>query len=326
MLFPPFGWSQLFRQGPGAEPARAARIRVRRFAGPGVYAGKMEPIRIAHLTDQHVGRVTPFAVQQEAVALTNAEEPDLVVITGDFVCHSQMYLDQMVELMRGFKAPVLGVLGNHDHWAGGDEVAAALRRAGVEVLRNANTTVSVHHQRLQIVGLDDAYTGHARIDKAVAGLRRDVPVLALSHIAEEADQLWHHGVPLVLAGHTHGGQITVARLHEISIGHIGGHKYVHGLYGSRGNHHEVNGGAVYVGAGIGASVMPFRLGERGKREITIFEFGCRPGEFEEPDFEQTPLPGRLPSPAKMRRRAEKVVRKRHRRSQRNTVEIRRLPR
>lgn len=282
----------------------------------------MEPIRIAHLTDQHVGRVTPFAVQQEAVALTNAEQPDLVVITGDFVCHSQMYLDQLVELAQGFKAPVFGVLGNHDHWAGPDEVAAALRRAGVEILRNANTTVSVHGQRLQLVGLDDAYTGHACIDKAVAGLRRDIPVLALSHIAEEADQLWQHGIPLVLAGHTHGGQVTVARLHDISVGRIGGHKYVHGLYGSR-HQADRNGGAVYVGAGIGASVMPLRLGERGRREVTIFEFGCRPGDFEEPDSEQTPLPGRLPSPAKMRRRAEKVVRKRHRRSQRNTVEIKR---
>jgi uncharacterized protein len=323
MLFPPFGWSQLLRQDPTAPAGRPARIRVRRFAGPAVYAGAMEPIRIAHLTDQHVGRVTPFAVQQEAVALTNAEQPDLVVITGDFVCHSQMYLDQLVELVSGFKAPVLGVLGNHDHWAGADEVVAALHRGGVEVLRNANTTISVHNQPLQIVGLDDAYTGHARIDKAVAGLRRDVPVLGLSHIAEQADHLWHYGIPLVLAGHTHGGQITVARLHEISLGRIAGHKYVHGLYGSRQNAAQVTGGAVYVGAGIGASVMPFRLGERGKREITIFEFGCRPGEFDEPDSEQTPLPGRLPSPAKMRRRAEKVVRKRHRRSQRNTVELKR---
>jgi predicted MPP superfamily phosphohydrolase len=326
MLFPPFGWSQLFRQSLTTQPTRPTRIRVRRFAGPAIYAGSMEPIRIAHLTDQHVGRVTSFAVQQEAVALTNAEQPDLVVITGDFVCHSQMYLDQLVELVSGFKAPVLGVLGNHDYWAGADEVAAALHRGGVEILRNANTTVSVHGQRLQIVGLDDAYTGHALIDKAVAGLRRDLPALALSHIAEEADQLWQRGIPLVLSGHTHGGQITVARLHEISVGRIGGHKYVHGLYGSRQAPTDPAAGAVYVGAGIGASVIPFRLGERGKREITIFEFGCRPGEFDEPDFEQTPLPGRLPSPAKMRRRAEKVVRKRHRRSRRNTVELRRPPR
>jgi hypothetical protein len=285
----------------------------------------MEPIRIAHLTDQHVGRITPFKIQREAVALTNAENPDLVVITGDFVCHSQLYLDQLVELVREFRAPVIGVLGNHDHWAGADEVAAALRSGGVEVLRNDSTIITIRRQRLQIVGLDDAYTGHAQIEKAVSGLRRDLPALALSHIAEEADQLWQHGIPLVLAGHTHGGQITVARLHEISLGKIAGHKYVHGLYGTRQPRRgAVVTGAVYVGAGIGASVMPFRIGERGKREIAIFEFGSRPGEFEEPDREQEPLSGRAPSARKMRRRAEKVARKRVHRSLRRTVEIDRI--
>ena len=325
MLFPPFGWSQFLTSPPIPGFPRAGRIRVRRFAGPAEYAGAMEPIRIAHLTDQHVGRITPLAIQREAVDLTNAEQPDLVVITGDFVCHSQLYLDQLVELVRAFRAPVIGVLGNHDHWAGADEVAAALRRGGVEVLRNDSTIITIRQQHLQIVGLDDAYTGHARIDKAVAGLRRDLPALALSHIAEEADHLWKCGIPLVLAGHTHGGQITVARLHEIAVGKIGGHKYVHGLYGTRQPHRgAVVTGAVYVGAGIGASVIPIRIGERGKREITIFEFGRRPGEFEEPDREQAPLTGRAPSPEKMRRRAEKVIRRRTRRSRRHTVELRRL--
>jgi predicted MPP superfamily phosphohydrolase len=276
-------------------------------------------MRLAHLTDLHVGRVTPFAVQREAVALVNAEKPDLVVITGDFVCHSQIYLDQLTHLMGGFRAPVVAVLGNHDYWAGADEVTLALQRAGVEVLRNQNTTITVGGQRLQIVGLDDAYTGHARRDKAVAGLRRDLPTLALSHIAEEADLLWPHGIPLVLSGHTHGGQITLARLHEITLGKIGGHKYLHGLYGSR--EANDNAGAVYVGAGIGAAVMPLRFGERGKREVTIFELGVSPGRFDEHHEEQRPMSGRAVSSAKLRRRMAKVARKRQRRAIRKTMQM-----
>src|SRR5205814_218621 len=102
-----------------------------------------------------------------------------------------------------------------------------------EVLDNVHTTVTLRHQRLQLVGLDDAYTGHASASHAVRGLRRDLPALGLSHIAEEADGLWRCGVPLVLSGHTHAGQVTLARLHEIAFGRISGHKYVHGLYGSR---------------------------------------------------------------------------------------------
>ncbi|HMC94621.1 MAG TPA: metallophosphoesterase [Polyangia bacterium] len=293
-------------------------MHLRRFAGPAAYADTLGHLRIAHLTDQHVGRITPVGVQRAAVAMTNAEKPDLVVLTGDFVCHSQLYLDQLTEIVRGFEAPVIGVLGNHDHWAGAEEVRLALERGGVEVLLNRNTIITLHGEKLQLVGLDDAYTGHARRDEAVKGLRKDIATLGLSHIAEEADGLWRFGVPLVLAGHTHGGQVTVARLHELALGVIGGHKYVHGLYGSRaprppdhkGSTPLDPQGAVYVGAGIGAAVMPLRLGERGRREVTIFELGCAPGEFAEHHEAQQALPGRKPTPEQMERRAAAVVRKR----------------
>jgi predicted MPP superfamily phosphohydrolase len=300
--------------------ARRYNIQLRRFAGPATYRDQLAHLRIAHLTDQHVGRITPFELQRAAIEMTNAEKPDLVLLSGDFVCHSQMYLDQLTELMRLFHAPALAVLGNHDHWSGGAEVKAALERAGVEVLCNRHTTITVRNERLQVVGLDDAYTGHARRDEAVKGLRRDLPAIGLSHIAEEADGLWRYGVPLVLSGHTHGGQVTLARLHELAVGMIAGHKYVHGLYGSR-RHAQQRAqrepeGAVYVGAGIGAAVVPFRLGERGKREVAMFELGCEPGDFVEHHTEQEPMKGRKPTVATMARRAEAVVRKRLRRERR----------
>lgn len=284
------------------------RIQVRRFAGPEAYVEQLAPLRVAHLTDLHVGRVTPHAVQRAAVTLTNATKPDLVVITGDFVCHSQLYLDQLEELMGGFEAPVIGVLGNHDHWSGGPEVMRALSRSGVEVLCNANTVIELGHQRLQVVGLDDAYTGHADREVAVRGMRRDLPALGLSHIAEEADGLWRCQVPLVLSGHTHAGQVTVARMNELALGRLSGHRYVHGLYGTRSAGPDQ--GAVYVGAGIGASVVPFRLGDRGQREIAVFELGCPPGLFDEHHREQQPLAGREPSARTMVRRAMAVERKR----------------
>jgi predicted MPP superfamily phosphohydrolase len=294
------------------------RIKLRRFAGPVAYQNQLSHLRIAHITDQHVGRVTPMEVQLAAVEMANAEKPDLIMLTGDFVCHSQLYLDQLIEVVQGFKAPTIAVLGNHDYWSGADEVILALQRGGVEVLRNRNTIVTIRNERLQVVGLDDAYTGHARRDEAVKGLRPDLPTIGLSHIAEEADGLWRHNVPLVLSGHTHGGQVTVARLHELALGMIGGHKYVHGLYGSRdserangnGNGRAQHQGAVYVGAGIGAAVLPLRLGDRGKREVTIFELGCQPGDFVEHHSEQDPLRGRKPTAQVVAKRAAAVLRKR----------------
>ena len=304
-------------------PSLAARrfgIELRRFAGPATYRDQLSHLRIAHLTDQHVGRITPVEVQLAAIEMTNAEKPDLVLLSGDFVCHSQLYLDQLTQLMRAFQAPVMAVLGNHDHWSGADEVRRALERGGVEVLCNRHTTITLRHERLQVVGLDDAYTGHARRDEAVKGLRHDIPSIALSHIAEEADGLWRHGVPLVLSGHTHAGQVTLARLHEFAVGKLAGHRYVHGLYGSRRHagqraHHEP-AGAVYVGAGIGAAVVPFRFGDRGKREVTMFELGCEPGDFVEHHAEQEPLPGRKPTQRTIAKRAAAVLRKRLRRERR----------
>jgi predicted MPP superfamily phosphohydrolase len=276
-----------------AVDATTRKIRVRRFAGPARFAEGRRPLRVAHLTDLHVGRVTPLSIHEAAVALTNAERPDLVVITGDFVCHSQDYLDALTAIVRGFDAPVLATLGNHDHWSGGPEVRAALERGGAEVLSNVNTVLDLGGERLQVVGLDDAYTSHADRARATRGLDPRLPTLGLSHIAEEADGLWHAGVGLVLAGHTHAGQVTLAGLHELALGRVAGHRYVHGLYGTRRDPAPL--GALYVGAGLGAAVMPLRLGERGQREITLFELGAPLGSVDEDHAEQAPLPGRPPS-------------------------------
>ncbi len=292
--------------------AQPSRVITRRFAGHISHSELFdEPLVVAHLTDQHVGRITPMEAQMEAVAQANAAKPDVVALTGDFVCHSQAWLDDLREIIEAFDAPVVAVLGNHDHWCGAQDVVKTLVRAGACVLRNSSTTLTVRHQRLQLVGLDDAYTGHADIARAVRGLRPGLPSLGLSHIAEEADPLWQHGVPLVLSGHTHAGQITVARLHELSVGRVAGHRYVHGLYGARRGE-----GAVYVGAGIGAAMVPFRIGERAKREVAVFELGAAPGAFDEHHEEQPALIGRKPSPEKRARRHAEVAKKAAKRSRR----------
>lgn len=296
------------------------QFRIRRFAGPIAHAEQLEHLRIVHLTDMHVGRVTPMEAQLEAARITNEAKPDAVMITGDFVCHSHLYLDELTYVMNAIEAPVFAVLGNHDHWSGADEVRWALRRApNVEVLDNAWTTITLRHQQLQVLGLDDAYTRHSDWRGASKGLRRDVATLGLSHIAEEADKLWTQGVPLVLAGHTHAGQITLAKLHELAVGKLAGHRYVHGLYGKRAPQPDDPQGAVYVGAGVGAAVVPLRVGERSRREVTIFELGHAPGTFEEPLGEQVALPGRKPSEKTKLRRQLAVEKKRQRREKKPPI-------
>jgi len=281
-------------------------IAVRRFAGHALHAAQLQrPLRIAHVTDLHVGRVTPMRVQFEAADLANASQPDLIALTGDFVCHGQKYLDELAAVLARFNGPVYAVLGNHDHWSGSREVRQVLKKANIEVLDNAHTVVEVAGQKVQIVGVDDAYTGHADVQRAVRGLHHDLPSIALSHIAEESEALWAAGVPLVLSGHTHAGQVTVAGLNDIVFGRVIGHRFVHGLYGTR--QAGPPSGAVYVGAGIGAAVMPLRVGKRAQREVTIFELGAAPGSIDEEHPEQTPLAGRPLTEKQKAKRAAKVV-------------------
>lgn len=291
-------------------------FEVRRFAGPEAWNAPLEGLRVTHLTDLHVGRVTPMAVQREAVDIANAQQSDLVVLTGDFVCHSLQYLDALTDTLRRIAAPAIAVLGNHDYWAGGAEVQRALERAGVLVLRNQHTLLTLKGKPLQVVGLDDAYTGHADLHAATRGLRVDIPTLGLSHIGEEADALWDRGAALVLAGHTHAGQVTLAGLHELAVGKLGGHKYVHGVYGSRRTE-SAPAGALYVGAGVGAAVMPLRLGERARREVTTFELGLAPGSLVEHHDDQPALKGRAPTAATKAKRAAAVVKKDAKRAAKN---------
>ena len=140
--------------------------------------------------------------------------------------------------------------------------------------------------------------GNYRISDTEALARGDSKILW--------DGLWREGVPLVLSGHTHAGQITVARLHEIAIGKVGGHKYVHGLYGTRSVGEEATG-AVYVGAGVGAAVMPLRLGARARREVTVFELGANAAPDEADHAEQPSLAGRKPSDDLTAKRHQRVL-------------------
>jgi|SRR5579871_2358005 len=257
-----------------------SKLRLRQFAGHTTHVAQLsQKIRVAHLTDQHVGRVTPLSVQYEAIELALSQDPDVVVLTGDFVCHSELFLNDLTELIKRINRPAFAVLGNHDHWTNASAVKRALIQGGIEVLENQHTEIRIRNDLLQIVGIDDAYTKHADVEKATKGIKKNIATIGLSHIAEQADHLWEKHVPLVLSGHTHAGQITVAGLHELLLKKVIGHKYIHGFYGTREKGYPE--GAVYVSAGIGAAVMPLRMGEKGKREVAIFELGATENDLKD---------------------------------------------
>lgn len=260
----------------GFKPPHAmhATLRV-----PG-WSGRM---RVAHLTDLHFGRMTPLALQRAAVALANEARPDLVLLTGDFVARSLQYLDALTETFDRIEARKIAVLGNHDHWLRAAPVREALERAGCEVLTNRWTMVGSGEDALAIVGMDDFGTDHHDHMRATAGLGGR-PALGLSHNPEGAPVLWGRGVPLVLSGHTHGGQIHLFDLTRRFYEGVLALNYLDGWY-------EESGYQVYVNPGVGSSVVPFRYGRPSMREVAILDL--EGGPIAPPDLAPRPaLPGR----------------------------------
>ncbi len=219
--------------------------------------------RIAHLTDLHFGLVTPLGLQQAAVALTNAAGPDLVVLTGDFVCRSLAHLVRLTEVLAGLEAPAVAVLGNHDYWLDGVAVYQALEAAGVAVLSNQWTRLWSGEEALALVGLDDAITGQHDPRGATRGLH-GTPTLALSHAPDAAPHLWARGAPVVLSGHTHGGQLHVPRWTRAFWQGVLKVRYVDGCS-------LEDGGLVYVNPGVGSSVVPWRAGRPSRRTVAILD-------------------------------------------------------
>ena len=222
-----------------AEPYRPV-FRRRRITLPEAWP----ELSIVHISDLHVRRSDPRLLGAQRAALSGLA-PDLLCVTGD-VCEKVEDIDLLVDLLRAAR-PRLGtyiVLGNHEHnahapehlrdaytaswrrligWAldlvaprlrsDGDEeahlMAEALSQAGFTVLHNAGTRVEADGGALWIAGCDSAWAGHADMAAAMAGRQPGEPCLALVHEPELAFEARAFGADLILAGHTHGGQVRL---------------------------------------------------------------------------------------------------------------------
>src|SRR6266542_2239411 len=190
-------------------------------------------VRIAHLTDLHVGMLTPARKILRAVELAQAARPDLLFMTGDFVCYSPKFVGRLAELTRGIGIPTYCVLGNHDYWTDGAGVRRALERNGMAVLRNGHSEIQLKHAPLTVV-------------------RKHGSRVVLTHAPNMADRAAEYGQGLILAGHTHGGHVKIGSLTE-KIAARFGNRYLAGFY-------EVKDALLYVNCGIGSSSVPIRAG------------------------------------------------------------------
>jgi predicted MPP superfamily phosphohydrolase len=220
-------------------------------------------VRIAQLSDIHVGNMTPAAHVRAAIETANGTNPDLIVLTGDYVCWRRHEVEMAADQLGGLRAPrVLAVLGNHDYFTWGSGVASALERNGYEVLRNETTIANVRGAPLAMVGVDDPVTRHDDLDAAFKGAPEGMKRIVLCHAPDRAPALAKRGADVVLSGHTHGGQIFVKGITDRLMKRIG-------LNYRRGMYPMSETCTLYVTPGVGFSGVTKRVGEGTDAEVAV---------------------------------------------------------
>jgi predicted MPP superfamily phosphohydrolase len=220
-------------------------------------------VRIAQLSDIHVGKTTPAAHVRAAIDAANATTPDLIVLTGDYVCWRRHEAQLAGDQLAGLRAPrVLAVLGNHDYFTWGAGVVSALERNGYEVLRNQTTIAHVRGAPLAMVGVDDPITRHDDLDAAFAGAPPNVAKIALCHAPDRAPDLAQRGADVILSGHTHGGQIYIKGVTDRLMKRFG-------MRYRRGRYTLGTSATLYVTPGVGFSGVTRRVGEGTAAEVAV---------------------------------------------------------
>jgi predicted MPP superfamily phosphohydrolase len=228
--------------------------------------------RIAQLSDIHFQSFLPGSYVEHVVELTNAQQPDLVILTGDFVTAevARRHRKQQAELafpcgeiLRRIAAPLgcFAVLGNHDYSTNGEIVTQALSSAGrVQVLRNRSAAIEKDGARLWLAGIDDLTRHRADPDAALRGIPKQECTIVAVHEPDFADEMVKYPVDLQISGHSHGGQIRFPFVGGIYFP-PGARKYPMG-------HYRFGDFQLYTNRGIGVIGIPVRL--LCPPEITIF--------------------------------------------------------
>lgn len=212
-----------------------------------------EGLRVAQLSDLHVGARTPEPVVRAAIAEANAFRPDVVLLTGDFLSTRRSELDAMRDQLGGLDAPAVAVLGNHDQWVDPEGAADVLRHHGYEVLENGWTTLRLRGAPLAIVGVGDHLTHHEDVARATKGLPPGATPIVLAHGPRTADRLRGLDRPAVcFSGHTHGGQIVLPIITPLFLHGIAHEPYVRGRF-------QLGQVQLYVNRGIGMSGLRMRV-------------------------------------------------------------------
>lgn len=233
-----------------------------------------EGLRVAQISDIHTGLWMPRPLVRRIIKLCEAQNPDVIVLTGDVVTRRKSYwlglrklarsvTDYAADLARELEIlnpphGIYAVPGNHDLWDGDfGPISEILARADVISLLNKNTRLP---NGLPIIGVDDLRAGRPALHAATAGVPCDEAQLILSH-NPRMSALFKDRNALITSGHTHGGQVALPPRFRVAPVDAGQSFYQRGWY-------QVGRAKLYVSSGAGTIGVPMRLGVR--PEIAIF--------------------------------------------------------
>jgi predicted MPP superfamily phosphohydrolase len=225
-----------------------------------------EGLRIAQLSDIHLDEFTEPFFLRRAIQEINRLQPDLVLLTGDFVsvgprgkhfAHGAAW--QCANILRELACRELyAIPGNHDVQVGLTAVTEALTANGITMLTNTHVPIERGGGRFWLAGLDDAVEGDPDPERAIPQSIRNLPnepVVLMCHAPDFADDLLAlpagQAVGLMVSGHTHGGQVRLPVLGALSLPELG-QKYIEGWF-------QLGAMQLYVNRGIGTVGLPFRL-------------------------------------------------------------------
>jgi uncharacterized protein len=233
---------------------------------PDVFRG----MRIVQISDFHYAEFTEAYFLERMVREVNRLKPDLVALTGDFVTHwiapvtfSRRMAPECAAILSAIECPLrYAVMGNHDADVGQQYVIEPLKEHGIPTLVNTATALERDGQRLWLAGLGSACADDAHPERAIprSAIADKETVIVLAHEPDILPEVARYKADLMLAGHTHGGQVRIPFLPAFHLPDYG-RVYVEGWF----RHGPTQ---LYVNRGIGAVGVPLRL--NCPPEITVF--------------------------------------------------------
>jgi uncharacterized protein len=241
-------------------------------------AESWDGFRIAQLSDLHYDDHFSVIPLRKAIDLVNQLEPDLVVVTGDFITapfggvrrsFALRAIEPCAQLLTQIHARsgVVAALGNHDAYTGAAHITAVLNSHNISVLRNRSLPLEREGQRLWVAGVDDVLEGKPDLDLTLKGIPPAEPVILMAHEPDWADHVARSSVDLQLSGHSHGGQVRLPLLGAPWVPVLA-RKYPWGL-------RRIGPLTLYTNAGIGTILVPVRL--NCPPEVTLITLRAAPG-------------------------------------------------